>query len=173
MENVIYSILLAFHNIALVGCVAGPFYMGRIVRARSRHERKIVYPMDTLMEDVITSQPVICWLMIILLYVTGIGFPVVYVLFHGYLKDSSTTVLYAFWVKQALILGIVAILFYGTFFVNPRLEELFARFKDGKEPDPDDEKEFFRLRSLRKKWCDRCLALGILVLLVSPVLRWF
>ena len=164
--------MLAFHNIALVGCVAGPFYMGRIVRARARHEKKIIYPMDTLMEDVITSQPVICWLMIIILYVTGIGFPAVHLLFHGQLKETSTIALAAFWVKQVLILGIVAILFVGSFFINPRLRELFARFKDGEQPDPDDEKEFFRLRALRRKWCDRCLVLGILVLLVSPVLRW-
>jgi len=72
MENIIYTILLALHNIALVGCVAGPFYMGRIVDARSKYPKKIIYNMDRMMEDVITSQPMICWLLVIILYTTGI-----------------------------------------------------------------------------------------------------
>ena len=173
MENAIYSVLLALHNIALVGCVAGPFYMARIVKARASYEKKIIYSMDRLEEDVITSQPIICWLMIIVLYATGIGFPVVYLLFHGQLKETSTIASAAFWVKQVLVLGIVAIQFYGTFFINPKLKEIFGRFQEGEQPDPADEKEFFTTRTKRKKWCDRCLWLGILVLLISPLLRWF
>lgn len=173
MEKTIYSLMLALHNIALVGCVAGPFYMARIVKARSKFEKKIIYPMDRLEEDVITSQPALCWLMIIILFATGIGFPAVHLLFHGELRETSTIAAIAFWVKQALVLGIVAILYYGTFVINPKLKEIFARFQEGKEPDPADEDEFFTLRAKRKKWCDKCLWLGILVLLVSPVLRWF
>jgi len=119
MENLIYTILLALHNIALVGCVAGPFYMSRIVAKRSKYGKKIIYDMDALEEDVITSQPMFCWLFLIILYATGFGFPFVHLLFHGALK------------------------------------------------------EFFSLRALRKKWCDVCLVLGILVLLVSPILRFY
>lgn len=173
MENAIYSVLLALHNLALVGCVAGPFYMARIVKARANYEKKIIYPMDRLEEDVITSQPIICWLMIIVLYLTGIGFPVVYVLFHGELRETSAIATVAFWLKQALVFGIVAIQYYGTFVINPKLKELFARFREDEQPDPADEAEFFATRAKRKKWCDRCLWLGVLVLLVSPLLRWF
>lgn len=173
MEKVIYSALSALHNIALVGCVAGPFYMSRIVKARAMYEKKIIYPMDLLEEDVITTQPIICWFMIIVLYATGIGLPAVYLLFHGHLKETTPIVMAAFWVKQVLVLGMVAIQFYGTFFINPELKEIFARFKEGEPPNPADEKEFFTTRAKRKKWCDRCLWLGVLVLVVSPLLRWF
>jgi len=173
VEKVIYSVLLALHNIALVGCVAGPFYMARIVGARAEYEKKIIYPMDRLEEDVITTQPMLCWLFIIILYATGFGFPVVYYLFHGQMKEMSTPAMTAFWVKQVLVLGIVAIQYYGTFVINPRIRELFARFKEGEVPKPEDEKAFFAVRATRKKWCDRCLWLGILVLLVTPVLRWY
>ncbi|NCO39615.1 MAG: hypothetical protein GW911_18330 [Armatimonadetes bacterium] len=60
--------------------------------------------------------------MIILLYATGIGFPVVYLLFHGELRETSTVAATAFWVKQLLVLGLVAIQFYGTFVLNPRCD---------------------------------------------------
>ncbi len=173
MENVIYTILLALHNIALVGCVAGPFYMSRIVANRGKYEKKVIYDMDSLMEDVITSQPMLCWLFIIVLYATGFGFPLVYFLFHGELKEFSSIALAAFIFKHILILGIVGILFYGTFFINPRIKELFSRFKSGEEPEEEAVRAFFSLRAKRKKWCDVCLVLAILVLLVSPLLRFY
>lgn len=173
MEKAIYSVLLALHNIALVGCVAGPFYMARIVKARAKYEKKIIYNMDRLEEDVITTQPMICFFMIIVLYATGIGFPVVHHFFHGQLRETGTVAMAAFWLKQALVLGMVAIQFYGAFVLNPKLIEIFARFKEGEAPGPDDEIEFFSTRALRKKWCDRCLVLGILVLAVTPLIRWF
>ena len=173
LEKWIYSALLALHNLALVGCVAGPFYMARIVKARARYGNKIIYDMDRLEEDVITTQPKICFWMIVVLYVTGIGFPAVYFLYHGQLRETSSIAAAGFWVKQGLVLGMVAIQFYGAFVLNPRLKELFARFGPGRTPDPRDEAEFFRVRALRKKWCDRCLWLGILVLVVTPLIRWF
>ncbi len=173
LEKSLYSILLALHNIALVACVAGPFYMARIVKARAPYGNRVIYEMDRLEEDVVTTQPVICFVAIVVLYVTGIGFPVVYFLFHGELRETSAVAAAGFWVKQALVLGMVAIQFYGAFVLNPRLKELFARFGPGQTPDPHDEAEFFRVRALRKKWCDRCLWLGILVLVVTPLIRWF
>ena len=60
METALYSALLALHNLALVGCVAGPFYRARIVAARAKFEKKIIYPMDRLEEEVLTSQPALC-----------------------------------------------------------------------------------------------------------------
>ncbi len=114
----------------------------------------------------------LCWLAIIVLFATGFGFQVVHLLFHGQLKEMSTVGLVAFGVKHAFVLGIVGILFYGTFIINPKLKELFSKFKEGEAADPETEKAFFALRGVRKKWCDRCLVLGVLVLLVSPVLRF-
>ncbi len=172
MENVLYCVLLALHNLALVMCVAGPFYMGRMVAARGKHGKKLFHRLDSVVEDVITSQPMLCWLAIIVLFATGFGFPVVHILFHGQIKQVSTVGWVAFGVKHAFVLGIVGILFYGTFIINPKLRELFARFKEGEPADPETEKQFFALRGVRKKWCDRCLVLGVLVLLVSPVLRF-
>ncbi len=172
MENAIYCALLALHNLALVMCVAGPFYMGRMVAARGKHGKKLFYRLDSVVEDVITSQPMLCWLAIIVLFATGFGFPVVHLLFHGQMKEVSTVAVVALGVKLVFVLGIVGILFYGTSVINPKLKVLFAKFKEGEPADPETEKQFFALRGVRKKWCDRCLVLGVLVLLVSPVLRF-
>ncbi len=172
LENVIYIVLLALHNLALVMCVAGPFYMGRIVAARKKHGKKLIYSLDSVVEDVITSQPMLCWLAIIVLFATGFGFTAVYFLLHDQVKATSTAVIVAFGVKHVFVLGIVGILFYGTFVINPKLKELFAKFKEGEPVDPETDKKFFALRGVRKKWCDRCLVLGVLVLLLSPILRF-
>jgi hypothetical protein len=172
MENVVYMILLAIHNVALVACVAGPFYMARIVKARANYEKTIIYDMDRLEEDVITTQPPICWAALIALVVTGFAFPAVYYLFHGTLKEVSTVAMVSFVIKLVLVAAIAAILFVGSFYFNPKLKELFAQFQKDQIPDLEIEKQFFALRARRKYWCDRCWQLGIIVLIVSAVLRW-
>ncbi len=171
-ENTIYCVLLALHNLALVVCVAGPFYLGRMVAARGRQPKELIYSLDSVVEDVISSQPMLCWLVVIVLFATGFGFPVVHLLFHGQLKEVGAVGWVAFGVKHVLVLGLVGILFYGTFVINPKIKELFAKFEEGEPADPETEKQFFALRGVRKKWCDRCLVLGVLVLLISPVLRF-
>ncbi|MCL5280275.1 MAG: hypothetical protein M1376_10255 [Planctomycetes bacterium] len=128
MEKAIYSILLALHNLAVVACVAGPFYMARIVRARSRYEKRIIYNMDRLMEDVITTQPPICWAALLVLVTTGFAFPAVHLLFHGTIMNLAVSGWIALGVKLTAVAGIGAILYWGTFVFNPKLKELFARF---------------------------------------------
>jgi len=71
METLPYMTLLAAHNIAAVICVAGPLYMARIVKERFQYEKKVIHDMDRLMEDVITTQPQICWVAWIVLMACG------------------------------------------------------------------------------------------------------
>ena len=172
MEKALYIILLAIHNVALVICMAGPFYMARIVKERSKYEKRIIYDKDRLMEDVITTQPPICWLALIILVFTGFGFPAVHLLFHGTVHELSAVGWTALLLKHFFVAGIAAILYVGTFIFNPRLKELFAQFNPGESPDSKIEQEFFALRARRKYWCDRCWQLGVGVLILSSVLRW-
>ena len=172
MEQLVYMVFLSIHNVAVIGCVAGPFYMARIVKARAKYEKKIIYDMDRLEEDVITTQPAICWASLIALVITGFGFPATNYLFHGTIEDVSTLALVALTVKLALVAGMAVILYVGSFFFNPKLKELFAQFGPDQTPDPEIEKQFFSLRARRKYWCDRCWQLGVLVLIASAVLRW-
>ncbi len=172
MEELTYMFLLATHNIAAVACVAGPYYMARITTARSRYEKRIIYDMDRLMEDVITSQPPICWAALIALVATGFSFPAVHYLFHGAFKGMTTLGWVSLGMKLAAVAGMVTIIYWGTFVFNPKLKELFARFNSVEHPDPKLEGEFFTLRARRRFWCERCWNLGLVVLITSAILRW-
>lgn len=171
MENVIYAMLTSIHLIAAAGCVGGPYYMRRIVDARSKYEKKIIYDMDKLMEDVITAQPKLCWIFLITLMISGALFPVVHYWFHGAVKSLSALSMAALVIKLSAVAAIGGILYYGTAVVNPQLKAMFAEFQPGAN-DSAKEKAFFALRAKRKLWCARCMYLGILVLLMSAVLAW-
>ena len=173
MENIINVILLALHNIALVGCVAAPFYNLRLVNQRGKHGQKVLYALDKTVEDTIQGTEPYCWAFIITLYATGFAFPVVYFAFHGQLAEFSAVAFGAFILKHIFVLALVMFAFYVTFSVNPKIRTLFATFSPAADPREEDAKSFFALRARRKMVCKMCLVAGILILLVSPVLRFY
>lgn len=172
MEELTYMALTATHLVAALICFAGPFYMARIVKARSGYEKRIIFEMDSLMEDVITTQPKICWVALIVLVVTGFAFPAVHYLFNGAFAEMTTIGSIALGIKLLAVAGMAVILYWGTFVFNPKLKDQFAGFSAEETPDPKLEQEFFALRGRRKYWCDRCWNLGLIVLIASAVLRW-
>lgn len=173
MENLIYIILLALHNIALAGCAAAPFYNLRLVNQRGKLRQKVFYELDKVVEDTIQGLEPYCWLFIITLFATGFGFPITYYVFHGQLKEFSTVVLISFVLKHIFVLGIVGLAFYITFFINPRIKEIFLGFSPGTQPDEGKAKDFFTLRAKRKRLCKICFVFVLLILIVSPVLRFY
>ncbi len=173
MEKLIYVALLALHNVALVGCVAAPFYNLRLTGQRGKLGPTLKYELDRVVENTIQGNEPFCWAFIMVLYATGFGFPLVRLLFHGALPAYGAVVLGAFVLKHVFVAGIVALAFYVTFGVHPKLRALFAAFKPGEAPAPETERAFFALRARRRKVCKVCLALGIGVLVVSPVLRFY
>lgn len=172
MENLIYTLLLILHNIALVGCAAAPFFNLRLVNQRAQFGRKVFYQLDKVVEDTIQGLEPYCWTFIIVLYATGFGFPVVYYAFHGQLKDFSSIAFSAFLLKHIFVLGMVGLAFYITFFINPKIREAFFKFSPQTPPPEDIAEQFFSWRAKRKKLCKICFVFAILVLVVSPVLRF-
>ncbi len=173
MENVIYVGLLAVHNIALVGCVAAPFYNLRLVNQRGKHGPKILYELDRVVEDTIQGNEPYCWAFIIALYATGFAFPLVYYAFHGEFAAFGGVAFAAFLIKHVFVFGIVAVAFYITFAINPKLKALFATFRPDAAPPADDASAFFALRARRKKLCKICFIFALAILLISPVLRFY
>lgn len=173
MENIIYTVLLALHNIALVGCAAAPFYNLRLVTIRSQFGQKVYYQLDKTVEDTLQGLEPYCWSFIIILFVTGFGFPITHYLFHGKLKDSTTIALSAFVLKHIFVLGIVAFAFYITFFINPKIKEIFLKFSPEIQPQEELAKQFFSLRAKRRNLCKICFVFALLVLIVSPILRFY
>jgi hypothetical protein len=172
MENLIYIILLAIHNIALVGCAAAPFYNLRLVNQRAQFGQKVLYELDKVVEDTLQGLEPYCWAFIILLFITGFGFPATYYAFHGEMKEFNSIAFTAFVLKHIFVLGMVAIVFNASFTINPKIREIFSKFSPDTQPDEELVKTFFALRAKRKKICKICFVFAILVLIISPVLRF-
>jgi hypothetical protein len=173
MENLIYILLLIIHNIALVGCAAAPFYNLRLVNQRAQFGKKVFYQLDKVVEDTIQGLEPFCWTFIILLFVTGFGFPATYYAFHRELKEFNSTVFIAFILKHIFVLGMVVIAYYISFFINPRIRDVFAKFSPDAAPQEETANTFFILRAKRKKLCKICFVFAILILVISPVLRFY
>jgi hypothetical protein len=165
IEQVIQGILLAFHNIALVGCAAAPFYNRNLVRARSQYGAKLHYELDKVVEDTLQGNAPYCLAFLAVLVVTGIGMPLNHLLFHGVFKTLHAVAIIALVLKLSFITGMVVIMMQIFFGLNPRLKELLARFTPNQEPAVEEAKEFFAKRARRKALCETCLkfAIGILV----------
>ncbi len=164
-EQIIHGILLAFHNIALVGCAAAPFYNRNLVMKRGQYGPKLHYELDKVVEETLQGNAPYCMVFISVLIITGIGMPINYYLFHGALKALPSVALTALVLKLAFVFAMMVIMAKIFFGLNPRLQELFAGFGPDVDPDPELEKEFFSKRARRKFLCETCLwfAIGVLV----------
>jgi hypothetical protein len=169
-ESTVYSVLLVFHNIALVGCAAAPYYNRALVLKRGQYGPKLHYELDKVVEDTLQGNQPYCIAFIIILWVTGLSMPLAHYFFQGEFRVLHTVARTALTLKIASIVGMMAIMFVIFFQINPRLRELFAGFSPGVLPDPDSEQEFFSLRARRKYLCEICLFFAIGVLVFSAFL---
>ena len=164
-EQIIYGVLLAFHNIALVGCAAAPFYNRNLVNQRAQYGPKLHYELDKVVEDTLQGNAPFCIVFIAVLFVTGIGMPLNHLLFHGAFRELHPVARIALSLKLTGVLGMMVIMGMIFFRLNPRLKEIFARFEPVNDPDRKLEEEFFQKRARRKALCEICLifAVGVLV----------
>jgi hypothetical protein len=164
-EHVIYGVLLAMHNIALVGCAAAPFYNRNLVLTRGQYGPKLYYELDKVVEDTLQGNAPYCMVFIAVLVLTGIGIPINHLAFHGAFKQLHTIAWIAVALKLAFVFGMAVIMGIIFLKINPRLRVLFAGFKAGETANPVAETEFFALRTRRKQLCETCLkfAVGVLV----------
>ncbi|MEW6366559.1 MAG: hypothetical protein AB1714_18175 [Acidobacteriota bacterium] len=169
-EQIVHSILLALHNIALVGCAAAPFYNRALVVKRGQYGPRLHYELDKVVEDTLQGNTPYCITFIITLFATGIAMPLNHYLFQGSLRTTNTVVLTALAVKLVAVFAMVGIMLVIFGRINPRLRALWSRFAPGVKPDEVEEKEFFALRSRRKALCETCLKFAVVVLVASAFL---
>lgn len=165
MESLIHALLLAAHNIALVGCAAAPFYNRNLVQQRAQYGPKLQFELDKVVEDTLQGNVPWCMAFITILWLTGVGMPLNHLFFHGALMKLHMVGYAAMALKLLSVSGMMVIMGIIFLSINPRLRELFAGFAPGTAPAPEREKEFFVLRARRKALCETCLkfALGVLV----------
>ena len=171
-EQIIHGVLLALHNIALVGCAAAPFYNRNLVLERGQYGPKLHYELDKVVEDTLQGNVPYCMVFITVLFVTGIGIPLNYYLFHGAFRELHPVAVAAVALTLACVFAMVVIM--GNIFLklNPRLKELFTRFEPGKQPDAAMEEEFFTKRARRKALCETCLKFAVGVLVFSAFMQF-
>jgi hypothetical protein len=169
-ENIIHSILLLMHNIALVGCAAAPFYNRNLVNNRSQYGPKLYYELDKVVEDTLQGNAPYCIGFVITLFVTGMGMPLNYYLFHDAFRVLSTVALVSLILKLAFVFGMVVIMFIIFFRINPALNKIFTGFSRSSSPESQVEAVFFKLRGRRKYLCEICLVFAIFVLIFSAFL---
>jgi len=169
-EQLIHSVLLALHNIALAGCAAAPWYNRALVMKRGQYGPKLHYELDKVVEDTLQDNEPYCIAFITTLFVTGVAMPLNRYAFHGALREVGGVVLAALAVKLLFVFGMVAIMMVIFSRINPRLRELWSRFAPGETPKETDECEFFALRARRKALCEVCLYFAVMVLVASAFL---
>lgn len=169
-EALIQGILLALHNIALVGCAAAPFYNRNLVTKRAQFGPKLHFELDKVVEDTLQGNAPYCMVFIATLIFTGIAMPFNHFLFQGAFRSLHPVAWIALGGKLAFVAGMIVIMVKIFFGLNPRLRALFTRFAPGQTPDPEVEKEFFAKRGERKRLCEICLKFAIGVLIASAFL---
>ena len=172
MESLIHSILLALHNIALVGCAAAPFYNRNLVLNRGQYGPKLSFKLDKVIEDTLQGNAPYCITFMITLILTGMAMPYNHYFFHGAFRELSMVATIALTIKLAAIFGMVVIMIMIFFKINPQLNKIFATFSESVQPETSIEKNFFALRARRKKLCEICLIFSITVLIASAFLSY-
>ncbi|MBI4946284.1 MAG: hypothetical protein HY840_07780 [Bacteroidetes bacterium] len=170
MEQLIHSLLLALHNIALVGCAAAPFYNRNLVISRSQYGAKLLYELDKVVEDTLQGNAPYCIFFIATLFITGFGMPLNHYFFHGAFKEISTVAMIAGIIKLLFIFGMVVIMTIIFLKINPELKKIFSGFTKNVLPDATIEAKFFKLRKRRKYLCEICLVFVIIILVSSAFL---
>ncbi len=167
MENLIHSLLLSLHNIALVGCAAAPFYNRNLVKNRSQYGPKLIYELDKVVEDTLQGNAPYCITFIIVLFITGMAMPFNHYLFHGAFKELSSVATIALAIKLLSVFAMVFIMVIIFFKINPAINKIFFTFSKEANPGPLAVSSFFKLRARRKKLCEICLVFAIIVLISS------
>jgi len=173
MENILYSINLDIHILATIFCVAGPFYQLLWVRRRGKLGHPLIYPFDRVMESVLSLQPKLCFAFILVLILTGFAFPLIHYAFHGGWLQVSNLSLTVFWTKIILAFIGLAIVTHSVWILAPQIAKTFATFSHDKQPPDEILNRFWTLRAKRKMLCQFCFILALIIVIITPILRFY
>ena len=173
MENILYSANLAVHILAAVLCVAGPFYQLRWVKLRGKLGFPLIYSFDNTMEKVLHFQVRLCFFLISVLILTGFAFPLIHYAFHGQFMKISPLATYIFMAKAALAFIGLAVNSHGVWILDPEIQSTFASFSPSVQPSDEILNRFWKMRAARKNLCRFCFGLALIIIAITPILRFY
>lgn len=173
MENILYSINLTIHVLASMFCVAAPFYQLRWVKLRGKLGFPVIYPFDRVIENVLAFQVKLCFALILTLIITGFAFPLIHYGFHGQWREASALALSVFAAKAVLAAIGLAINSHGVWILAPEIAKTFAAFSPTEQPPDELLNRFWALRGLRKSLCAFCFGLALIIVAITPILRFY
>ncbi|MDA8089477.1 MAG: hypothetical protein M0Z61_04555 [Nitrospiraceae bacterium] len=173
MEKILYSANLAVHILAAVLCVAAPFYQLRWVKLRGKLGFPIIYTFDNVMEKVLHYQVRICFFLISVLVLTGFSFPLIHYAFHGQFIKISPLATYVFAAKAVLAVIGLAINSHGVWILDPEIQSTFATFSPSVQPSDEILNRFWKIRTARKNLCRFCFGLALIIIAITPILRFY
>ena len=170
MQDLILAVSYWLHSVAAVIWIGGITFILFIAIPASR--QVLGTEAGRLMGEISKRFTPLANYCIILLVITGILMTGLNKQFSGVetFKNNWTLILA---VKHIFVLGMVAMAGTIEFTINPKIREVFSKFSPDAQPQEELVNKFFGLRAKRKKLCKICFVFAILILVISPVLRFY
>jgi hypothetical protein len=134
----IQSVLLAFHNVALVIVAGAPFYFEFLLESRASRGTGYLRGTDAVITEAFLKSAPWTMVMLLVLGITGFGMPLNHRIMNGAFRDLNGVEAVAF---AAKMVG-VAILFTAAFAMNrgiiPQLAAVSGRFEAGSAGTGDE-----------------------------------
>ncbi len=157
MSQEVYIVVLLLHLIAML-FMAAPLYALLAVGERGRFTIPPNYNTDRYLENILKSQPIRCYAYLAVILVTGI------------LLTWSKGWIWTDWAliaKLVAFTGLVSLLSYVHFTIQPHIESILTGWKPGEEVPPEKKSIFLAWRGRRKRLAGVCLFLVLTSLIMG------
>jgi hypothetical protein len=171
MEQLLYALLLAVHNLALVATGGGLFILWLLVRYRLRLPQQGLDNLDHGIEKNVFAHPQGYLRAVILLTLTGGGLPLVHYLYHGDIQPQTLVSLSAFGLKGVWVFGLVVALIRWLKSVELPLAGVYA--EASRNPSAVNLKAYFTLAAAREAYLKQGWLWAMLILLTTPFVTYF
>ncbi len=162
MSQEVYIVVLLLHLVAML-FMAAPLYALLAVNERGRFTIPPNYNTDRYLENILKSQPIRCYAYLAVILVTGI------------LLTWSKGWIWTDWAliaKLVAFTGLVSLLSYVHFTIQPHIESILAGWKPGQEVPPEKKSTFLAWRGRRKRLAGICLFLVLTALIMGVRVTW-
>lgn len=158
VENILYALLLALHNIVLVLVAGGCFAVWQASLKIERLESLGALERTTIVNPRTYIQG------LIVLGLTGMGMPLIHMLYHGDIKPQTAVSMSAFIIKMILVCFLLVVTFRWAIDTNKQTSSSSNSSSNKKNID------FFTRRRGYAQWG---WIIAVLILVITPFITFF